>query len=148
MKILTELTKIYKKHKKAINIGGIIIIGCLLVYGVIGFFTDNTTSPIYGNRLEGINKVEIKRKELKEAQKSIEDEGPVVKAKVRIEGKTVFLDVIVKKGTSIDDAKKAASKITSQFSEKKVKFSKICLNPPYPKNKIFCLLHIFIIIFP
>jgi len=122
MKILTDLTKIYRKHKKVINIGGIIIIGCLLVYGFIGFFTDNTTSPIYGNRLDGINKVKLTRSDLKDAGKNIEKEGSVLSAKVRLEGKTIYLDVIVKKGTSLDDAKKVTSKITSEFDEKEVKF--------------------------
>jgi len=122
MKILNELAKFYRKHKRVINIGGIIIIGCLLFYGVMSFFTDNTSSPIYGNRLDGINKVKIERKERKDAESKVKEESNVVSSKVRVEGKTIILDVTVTKDTSLDDAKKSASKVTSAFNEKELKF--------------------------
>ena len=122
MKILNDLAKIYRKHKRVINIGGIIIIGCLLFYGVMSFFTDNTSSPIYGNRLNGINKVKIERKDLKAAKKTLEEEGNITSADVRVEGKIIIVDVTVTKDTSLDDAKKSASKVTSIFDGKEVKF--------------------------
>ena len=122
MKILNELAKFYRKHKRVINIGGIIIIGCLLFYGVMSFFTDNTSSPIYGNRLDGINKVKIERKERKDAESKVKEESNVVSSKVRVEGKNIILDVTVTKDTSLDDAKKSASKVTSAFNEKELKF--------------------------
>ena len=36
-----------------------VILTSALLFGSVPFFTENTASPIYGNRLEGIKKVEI-----------------------------------------------------------------------------------------
>lgn len=122
MKILSDLTRFYRKHKRVINIGGIIIIGCLLVYGFIGFFTDNTSTPIYGNRLDGINKVKLEKKDLKEAEKIVVADGAVIKAKVRLEGKTIYVDAVVTKETNTDSARQAVSNVITSFDEKEVKF--------------------------
>ena len=122
MKILNKLAKIYRKHKRVINIGGIIIIGCLLLYGVMSFFTDNTSSPIYGNRLNGINKVKIERKDIKKLESSIKEEDSVVSVKARLEGKTIIVDIKVKKDTSLDVAQSVGSKSTTNFDEKELKF--------------------------
>lgn len=122
MKILNSLAKFYRKHKKAVNIGGIIIIGCLLIYGIFGFFVENTSSPIYGNRLEGIKKVEIKKDRLKEISEELQKEAKVTEAKTSIEGKIIEATLTVEDDTSIDDAKKAASVIVSKLEQEELDF--------------------------
>lgn len=122
MKILNSLAKFYRKHKKAVNIGGLIIIGCLLIYGVFGFFVENTSSPIYGNRLEGIKKVEIKKDRLKEIEEELQKEEKVTESKVSIEGKIVKTTLNVEDDTSIDDAKKVASVILNKLEKKELDF--------------------------
>lgn len=122
MKILNNLAKFYRKHKKAVNIGGIIIIGCLLLYGVFGFFIENTSSPIYGNRLEGIKKVEIKKERLKEISEELEKETHTKDAKVSLEGKIIEIILNVENDTSIDDAKKEASTIVEKLEKDELDF--------------------------
>lgn len=122
MKILNNAAKFYRKHRKAVNIGGIIIIGCLLVYGVFGFFTENTASPIYGNRLEGIKKVEIKKDKLKEAEENLLKDENVEEVEIVTEGKMITATIKVKNEVDLDGAKKSVSKITSEFNEDELGF--------------------------
>ena len=122
MKILNNLAKFYKKHSNLVNIGGLIIIGCILIYGIIGFFYDNTSAPLYGNRLDGIKKVEIKNSRLKEVKEELEKEEKISSADVKIEGKIIMAILVVENDTSIDEAKKESTTITKHFKKDELKF--------------------------
>lgn len=122
MKILNDLAKFYKKHSNIINIGGLVIIGCFLIYGIIGFFGDNTTAPIYGNRLDGIKKVEIKKDKLKELSEALTKEEKISEANVYIEGKIIMVNVVVDDDTSVDEAQKEGTSIVNNLKKKELKF--------------------------
>ena len=122
MKILNKLSKFYKEHSAIVNIGGLIIIGCFLIYGVIGFFADNTSAPLYGNRLDGIREVEIKKDKLQKISKELTKEEKIDEAEVRIEGKIIMANVTVTNDTSIDDAKKQSTSIIEHLKKDELKF--------------------------
>ena len=122
MKILNDLAKFYKKHSNVVNIGGLIIIGCVLIYGIVGFFNDNTSAPLYGNRLDGIRKVEIKKGRLKSMGEDLAKEEKISEAKVELEGKIIMVNVVVENDTSIDEAKKEATTITKHLEKDELKF--------------------------
>ena len=81
-----------------------------------------STSNKYGNRLDGINKVEIKKSSLKEISKNIEENEKVKEASLHIEGKIIYFDIVYNKDTSKDDAKKIATESMENFSEDELSF--------------------------
>ena len=81
-----------------------------------------STSNKYGNRLDGIDKVEIKKSSLKEIGKKIEKDEKVKKASLHIEGKIIYFDITYNNGVSLGDAKKIAESSMDNFDEKELKF--------------------------
>ena len=81
-----------------------------------------STSNKYGNRLDGIDKVEIKKSSLKEISKKIEEDEKVKDATLHIEGKIIYFDIVYNNGTSVEDAKKIASDSMANFKEKQLSF--------------------------
>ena len=81
-----------------------------------------STSNKYGNRLDGIDKVEIKKSSLKEIGKKIEENEKVKDATLHIEGKIIYFDIVYNNGTSVEDAKKIASDSMNNFKEKQLSF--------------------------
>lgn len=118
MKFIKKLTQ--NKVKLLLTI--IIILIIVLIISMIIFFTDNSTKPNYGNRLDGIKEVEIKDDQAKEMISTLEKEDKVVSASYRIQGKIVNVTIEVTKDTSLKDAKALASKVTEAYEENQVQF--------------------------
>ena len=81
-----------------------------------------STSNKYGNRLDGINKVEIKKSSLKEISKKLEEQEKVKEASLRIEGKIIYFDIVFTNGATIGDAKAIAESTLENFNEKELAF--------------------------
>lgn len=79
-------------------------------------------SNVYGNRLDGIEKVELSSGDLKKVKESITASEFVDDAKVRVQGKIVYIDIIYKKEISVDSAKEIASKSLEEFSKEELEF--------------------------
>ena len=99
-----------------------VILTSALLFGSVPFFTENTASPIYGNRLEGIKKVEIKKDKLKEAEENLLKDENVEEVEIVTEGKMITATIKVKNKVDLDGAKKSVSKITSEFNEDELGF--------------------------
>lgn len=109
-------------HHKLLSV--IVILAFILFVVLCLMFLSMTisTSNKYGNRLDGINKVEIKRATLKEVGKKLEESDKVKDASLHIEGKIIYFDIVYVKGTTKDEAKEIASKSMDNFSEKELAF--------------------------
>ena len=120
-KFLVGLKNLVWRHK-------ILSLICILAFVVVMtmlyvFFSIFVSgSNVYGRRLSGIEKVKITKNELKEEEETIEKNGEVKEAKVRIQGKIIYFDIIFTKETSKDKAKEIAKKTLEDFSEKEKKF--------------------------
>ena len=71
----------------------------------------------YGSRLVGIEKVEISKKKVSSVVKEIKKGENVWNAKVRLEGKIVYVDIIFNKDSNGDKAKEIASSVLNSFSD-------------------------------
>ena len=116
------MKKFIKEHYILVIIGFLVIL--FLVFIFIGFrkmyFTSN--GDVYGNRLEGIEKVPIKDDVLDKAKKELLDSEKVENVTIRLQGKIVYFTIDYKEDVSIDQAKEIATKTLTEFTEEQKKF--------------------------
>ena len=80
-------------------------------------FFPNEGTAIYGDRLDGIEKVEITDKQQKEIIKSLEDKDEVKKVSCDIKGRTLNVLITVNDDVELDPAKALTSSITDNLEE-------------------------------
>lgn len=110
-----------KKHKLLFAIcfmAFIIVLIMLYVFFSVFISSDGQ----YGNRLDGIEKVEISKKDQKEVAEFLEGKEEVTKASVRIQGKIIYINIQYQASVSLDRAKEIATETLGQFDEDEKKF--------------------------
>lgn len=96
----------------------ILVLGVGIFLKVMFFPTDSKV--IYGNRLEGIEKVKIKDSKIKEMKNAIKDTTKSVN--IRIAGRIIYVDVIVNKDVTLETAKGYGNTILGLLSEEEKKY--------------------------
>ena len=112
---MRKVRKFIKNHKGLI-IGVIILI--LLVIGLLAiknFFFPSESGVLYGNRLDGRDKVIIKDKTKQEIKDALSEKASSVK--IRIAGRIIYIDVVVNDDTSKEDARVLGDKSLEFFSD-------------------------------
>lgn len=116
------MKKFIKEHYILVIIGILSIV--FLVFTFISFrkmyFTSN--GDVYGDRLEGIEKVPIKDDVLDKVKKELLDSGKVETVTVRLQGKIVYFTIDYKEDVSVDQAREIATKTLTEFTEEQKKF--------------------------
>ena len=107
---MKKIKELFNNHK------GLFIVSCLallffliMLFMFISMFFGKFSNS-YGDRLEGINEVEINDDKIKEIDKNIEENDIVEKSETRIQGKIVYINITFKESTKLDDAKSIATK--------------------------------------
>lgn len=119
---MKKIKELFANHK------GLFIISCLaLVFFLIMLFIFISMffgkfSNSYGDRLDGIEQVEITDDKLKEINSKIEENDIVEKSQVRIQGKIVYINITFKESTKLDDAKSVANKALENFEDDELAF--------------------------
>lgn len=110
------------KNKKVVLI--IAICALILLLLLIKLLSDNVndTEAIYGNRLEGIEQVEIKNSTKSSIIKNIEETEKTEKVSVNVQGKIINISITLKEDTSRDDAKQLGDKVLEKLSDKEKEF--------------------------
>ena len=91
-----------RKNKFVIIAIGIFLILVILAFQVVNMFFPEEGKALYGNRLDGIEEVELTDKKLGNMESDLEEDGAVKEAKVSVTGKIVEVIITVKDDTSID----------------------------------------------
>ena len=118
----------FKKIKNLLSRHKILAVICLLALIVIiilfymfcSIFVGG--SDKYGNRLDGIEEVEISKSEMIDIADDIAKDDSVDSAKVRLQGKIIYIDIVYKKDVSKDKAKEIAVKSLDNFDKKEKEF--------------------------
>ena len=122
-KLMKEL-----KENKFTTIVFLIFLGLFLIGVLIfGLVMPKTGKPIYGNRLDGIEKVEVTKDQTNELVKNLKDKDYVTSASTHISGKIINVLVETKEGTSITKAKALKTIVLKAFEEDQKKFYDIQL---------------------
>lgn len=120
-KLLSKIKKLICKHKllSVICFLAFIII-LIMMYIFFNVFIGGTNK--YGNRLDGIDKVEISKSEKGEVKSFIEEKQEVTKANVRIQGKIIYISIEYTSETSLDRAKEIANESLTKFDDNEKNF--------------------------
>lgn len=113
---------IINRHKGlSIVLGLSLILFIIMLIIFISLFFGNGEGK-YGNRLEGIEEVELNSSFLKEIETKLEEDERVVSATVRLQGKIVYINYELNSDVSIDTAKEIAVTTLDNFSEEELSF--------------------------
>lgn len=117
-----NFSKELKENKYTLIAIIVFIVLLVVAYALLNFFFPNLGSPVYGNRLEGIEEVKISDSEYKKVVDKIKENDIVSEVTYNLSGKIVNFIVTVKGGTKPEDAKKLADLVVPEFSEKQVAY--------------------------
>lgn len=106
-----------KNNKVAVVAFIICVIFVILVFAVKLTFFPNEGTAIYGDRLDGIEEVEITDKQQEDIIKSLEDKDEVKEVSCDIKGRTLNVLITVNDDVELDPAKALTSSITDNLEE-------------------------------
>ena len=110
--------KNFIKNNKVTVVAFIIcVIFVILVFAVKLTFFPNEGTAIYGDRLDGIEEVEITDKQQEDIIKALEDKDEVKKVRWDIKGRTLNVLITVNDDVELDPAKALTSSITDNLEE-------------------------------
>lgn len=102
---------------------GLFLLGWLL-YGMI---MPSSGEPVYGNRLDGIEEVELTEEDQSEIVKALKEKSYVVSASVHVSGKIINVIVKVEKGTKTSTSRALNTTITKVIDDDQKDFYDIQL---------------------
>ena len=110
--------KNFIKNNKVTVVAFIIcVIFVILVFAVKLTFFPNEGTAIYGDRLDGIEEVEITDKQQEDIIKSLEDKDEVKEVSCDVKGRTLNVLITVNDDVELDPAKALTSSITDILEE-------------------------------
>lgn len=115
--------KSFYKNNRVYSILMIVSIVCIvsILVGVLVYFLGQTSKDKYGNRLDGIESVEITEDKITEIEKKITESELVKSCDVVIKGKLVYVTITLSSGTHADSEAIAQTSL-ELFSEEEKAF--------------------------
>lgn len=114
----------FVKNNKAICLMIFIILACVIISVclLLKYFYFGSGNSKYGDRLDGIENVEITDEHQNSVVEKLKSEEIVSDAKIDIIGKRICIRIVFNDGTLLDSAKNVAVKIIDEFSEEEQGF--------------------------
>lgn len=110
-----------KKNIFLTIMGLFVLIGAIIILVVtLDFFISGNNA--YGNRLKGIEKVEISKKDMNNISSTIKENEQVESASVRLQGKIIYITINLKEGVNSDQAKQIAASTLEHFDAEELDF--------------------------
>lgn len=111
-----------RKNKFVIIAIGVFLILVVLVFQIATMFFPEEGTALYGDRLDGIEEVELSNSKLTKIESNLKSDGAVKEADVSVVGKIVEVIITVQDDTSVDTAKALNTKVLDSLSNKEKKF--------------------------
>ncbi len=92
-----------------------LIVGSILGFQILKMFI--SSGEEYGNRLDGISKVEISEETLTEVENTLKEKKEVADAKIRIQGKIIYFNLVFTRETKLEKAKEIANETLKLFKD-------------------------------
>lgn len=101
--MLKKFKEFYKRNR-VYSILMLISLVCIvsILAGVIVYFIGQTSKDKYGNRLDGIENVQIKKDKISEIENKITENELVSSTNIDIRGKLIYVDIVLKTGKHTD----------------------------------------------
>lgn len=115
--------KSFYKNNRVYSILMIVSVICIvsILVGVLVYFLGQTSKDKYGNRLDGIESVEITKDKITEIEKKVTESELVKSCDVTIKGKLVYVTITLNSGTHADSEAIAQTSL-ELFSEEEKAF--------------------------
>ncbi len=115
---MKEKLKRFAKENKvfAVILGIAVLFILIFIMMLISILIGGGNDP-YGDRLDGIEKVEISKKKLTNIESTINENDQVKESNVRIQGKIVYVTIDYINGVNLDKAKEIANSVLDEFSD-------------------------------
>ena len=114
--------KFIKKHKFTTFIILIFIIVVVIIHYLFNLFFINSGKPEYGNRLDGIETVELVEKDLSTIKDSIKKNSSVKDVNINVSGRTLDIVISVDDKLSLKDAKKIGQDSYTSLADKQIEY--------------------------
>lgn len=112
-----------KRHKLTLFIILVYIIVVGFAYFIYKMFIGSSGLPVYGDRLNGIEKVPITEEQINKIQTDLTAEAFIIKVtKPYLNGKILKVVITVTDGASVDESKKVTSKILEALTDEQKEF--------------------------
>lgn len=119
--MFSKIWDLVKRHKVLSIICSLaIILVVIMIVVLFSFFVGGNDK--YGNRLDGIEEVEVTSKDKKDLTASIKENDVVKDADVRVQGKIIYINIKFNEGTNLDKAKEIANSSIKEIDEEQLKF--------------------------
>lgn len=111
------MKKILKDNKYTIVAIIIFLVLLIVSYFVYSYMFPNNGTAIYGNRLKGIEKVQITDKQITTMKEKLKENDFVVSVTDNLSGRTYNVIITVNEETTINDAKALTALVIADMSE-------------------------------
>ena len=111
-----------RKNKFVIIAIAVFLILVIIAFQVVNMFFPEEGKALYGDRLEGIEEVELSDKKLSSMSSAIEDDAAVKEASVSVAGKIVEVIITVQDDTTVDTAKGLNAIVLEQLDDDEKEF--------------------------
>ncbi len=119
--------KFVKAHKFTVFVIILFILAVVFLYFMYDLFFTNGGKPEYGNRLDGIEEVEVTKEDISKIEAEAKKNKNVSEVSVDISGRTLNIIITVDNSMGVDDAKKVGQSSYSVLGEKQIKYYAIQL---------------------
>ena len=118
--MLKKFKEFYKRNR-VYSILMLISLVCIvsILVGVIVYFIGQTSKDKYGNRLDGIESVQIKKDKISEIENKITENELVSSTNIDIRGKLIYVDIVLKTGKHTDSESIAQASLELFTKEEK-----------------------------
>ena len=119
---MKKLGKFYKEHRVFTILMSIVIVCVVLIATVLFRLFYDSKKGKYGDRLEGIEKVQLTEKKLDDIESKILAEKDVLVAECRVQGKIVYITISFDGPETLVEAQTTAQKTIEFFTEEERAF--------------------------
>ena len=121
-KFIALIKKSWNENRVLFVLMTVLVICLILIISVVLNYFLGTSKDKYGDRLEGIKKVEFTDKRIKEVEKKIKEDDKVSKCEVTQIGKMIYVTINFTDGITLVEAEGKAANTVELFKEKELKF--------------------------
>ena len=119
---MKDFKKFVKNNKLTVITGIICLIFVIFVFTIKIIFFPSESKAIYGDRLEGIEKVKITNKNEDKIVSKLEEKDEVKKASCDIKGRVLNVIITVNDDVSVDTSKGLGNEILTNLEKKQIKY--------------------------
>lgn len=120
---MKKIKKFLKEHRIFTMLMAIVVVCLVLIITVlVNVFYMGNGSNKYGNRLEGVENVQISDSRQSDFENNIANNEKVKKVDIRVQGKIVYITMQIEPGIKIEEAKSIALKTLDEFSDEEKSF--------------------------